>query len=436
MRPILNKLLHTSSSQASNVQLAEQTQKIGEHPLPVLQTLLKQTLERYVTDTFNQGAPVASIGLHNMVMLSALQAVNGVLEEKGIRLPEYGQLPAGVEPLLDTALEQLRNDRAKYPLGSAAPDEAPLHLEDIEKLQRSIDTSKTPLANVPAEHRWRLCLDPAHVDKVETHIAGARDNRLLPYLMDSEPHYLHGLLNGWATSMKSLKAPLNAKLLTNMHRAACAREAVDNKSYIRSGFGLTMGKNMTPEGRAELLTFAAELRKTLAGYVATESRNDFITYEKQWDKTLPGVDVAMPPEPTGDEAHVGHVETSFATLAKHMDHFIDDYEKKMSQCKSEDARLENIVDLCQKLERLHPFSDGNARSFAILTLNHLLARNGMPLTMLSDPNILDGWSRAQVVEQVKIGQQRVAAYTLTSGSTAEALSKRHHSLKDRLNKLF
>lgn len=311
-----------------------------------------------------------------------------------------------------------------------------MHLEDIEKLQHSIDTFKTQLANVPAEHRWRLCLDPAHVDLVETHITGARDNMLLPYLMDSEPHYLHGLLNGWATSMKSLKVPFNAKLLTHLHRAACAREAVDKKDHIRSSFGLTMGKNMTPEGRDELLAFARELRKTLPGYVVTESRNDFIAYEKQWDKTLPGDDVATPPEPTGNKANAAHVETSFATLAKHMDHFIDDYEKKMPQCKTEDERLENIVDLCQKLERLHPFPDGNARSFAILTLNHLLVRNGMPLTMLSDPNILDGWSRAQVVAQVKIGQQRVAAYTLTPGSTAEAASKKHHSLRDRLNKLF
>lgn len=436
MPQILNNLIRGHSSRVSSAQVSKEVQKIGEHSLPELQIRLKETLERYVTDTFNQGAPVASIGLNNMVMLSALQGVNGVLSEKGILLSAHGKLPDGIEQLLDSALEQLRNDRDKYPLGSAAPDSAPMHLEDIEKLQRSIDTSKTPLAKVPAEHRWRLCLDPAHVDLVETHIVGARDNKLLPYLMDSEPHYLHGLLNGWATSMKSLNAPLNAKLLTDLHRAACAREAVGKKDHVRSSFGLTMGKNMTPEGRDELLAFARELRRTLPGYVVTESRNDFIAYEKQWDKTMPGDDVATPPEPTGNEANAAHVETAFVTLAKHMDHFIDGYKKKMPQCKTEDQRLENIVDLCQKLERLHPFPDGNARSFAILTLNHLLVRNGMPLTMLSDPNILDGWSRAQVVEQVKIGQQRVAAYTLPSVSPAEGASKKHQFFKDRLNKLF
>lgn len=113
MPPILNKLLHTSRSQVSSAQLAEQGEKIGEHSLPVLQTRLKETLERYVTDTFNQGVPVASIGLSNMVMLSALQGVNGVLNEEGIRLSAHGKLPDGVEQLLDTALEQLRNDRAK-----------------------------------------------------------------------------------------------------------------------------------------------------------------------------------------------------------------------------------------------------------------------------------------------------------------------------------
>lgn len=220
MPQIFNNLLHTSA-QASSARHAEETQNIGEHPLPALEARLKDTLEGYVTNTFNQGGPVASIGLNNMVMLSALQAVNGVLSKSGIHLPEYGQLPGGVEQLLDTALKELRNDHAKYPLGAAAPDEAPLHLESIEKLQRTIDTSKTPLANIPAEHRWRLCLDPAYVDLVETHITGARDNKLLPFMMDSEPNYLHGLLDGWATSMKSLKTPFNTKLLATLHRAAC-----------------------------------------------------------------------------------------------------------------------------------------------------------------------------------------------------------------------
>lgn len=434
---ILNNLLHTSS-QTSSARHAEEAQNIGEHPLSALQARLKDTLEEYVTNTFNQSDPVVSIGLNNLVMLSALQAVNGVLSEKGIHLPAHGRLPAGVEQLLDTALEQLRNDRAKYPLGDAAPTEVSLHLEDIEKLQRSIDTSKTPLANVPAEHRWRLCLDPAFVDLVETHITGAQGNKLLPFMMDSEPHYLHGLLNGWATSMRSLKVPLNAKLLTTLHRAACSGQGVDKKEYIRSSFGLTMGKNMTPEGRNELLTFARELRNTLPGYVVTESREDFVKFDTQWNKTQPGNPVPAPPEPTGHLANAAHVEISFATLAQHMDGFISDHEKKMPHCKTEDERLENIVDLCQKLERLHPFPDGNARSFAILALNHLLVRNGMPLTMLSDPNILDGWSRAQVVTEVKVGQQRVAAYSSHQGGTAQAAKRKHwhDSLKNRLNNMF
>ncbi|MFC6478797.1 hypothetical protein ACFQDN_22890 [Pseudomonas asuensis] len=100
------------------------------------------------------------------------------------------------------------------------------------------------------------------------------------------------------------------------------------------------------------------------------------------EQTIPGEPVAPPAEPTGD---VANVETSFVILAKHMDAFIVEYERNMLNCRTENERLENIVDLCQKLERLHPLPDGNAHSFAILTLNHLLVRNGMPLTMLNAP---------------------------------------------------
>lgn len=199
-----------------------------------------------------------------------------------------------------------------------------------------------------------------------------------------------------------------------------------------------MGNNMTPEGRGELLAFARELRNTLPGYVVTESREDFIKFDTQWNKTLPGNPVPAPPEPTGHLANAAHVEISFAILSKHMDGFISDYEKRMPHCKTEHERLENIVDLCQKLERLHPFPDGNARCFAILTLNHLLVRNGMPLTMLRDPNILDGWSRAQVVTEVKVGQQRVAAYCSNQVGTAQAANRKHwhDSMKNRLNNMF
>ncbi|GGM32861.1 hypothetical protein GCM10009425_49160 [Pseudomonas asuensis] len=74
----------------------------------------------------------------------------------------------------------LRKDPVRYPLGAAALSKVPLHLDDIAKLQRSIDTSKTPLANVPAEHRWRLCLNPAFVDTIEKHIDGAEITRYCP----------------------------------------------------------------------------------------------------------------------------------------------------------------------------------------------------------------------------------------------------------------
>lgn len=67
-----------------------------------------------------------------------------------------------------------------------------------------------------------------------------------------------------------------------------------------------------------------------------------------------------------------------------------------------------IVTLCQKLERLHPFVDGNARTFGVHLLNHLLVQNGLDISTLDDPNILDGHGVEEIVRAVREGQARTA----------------------------
>ncbi|GGM32858.1 hypothetical protein GCM10009425_49150 [Pseudomonas asuensis] len=83
MSRTLKNPLHTSSFQASSTRHTEETQKIGEYPLSALQARVKASLEGHVTNTFNQATPgTALVGVKNLVMLCALQAVNGVLRER------------------------------------------------------------------------------------------------------------------------------------------------------------------------------------------------------------------------------------------------------------------------------------------------------------------------------------------------------------------
>ena len=86
-------------------------------------------------------------------------------------------------------------------------------------------------------------------------------------------------------------------------------------------------------------------------------------------------------------------------------------------------RLENIVTMIQKLERLHPFSDGNCRTFCMLLLNRELIRNKLPPCLLTNPNDFDGLSQSEMINEVLAGQNRyfalcTGAKSLRYGGTA------------------
>jgi hypothetical protein len=81
-----------------------------------------------------------------------------------------------------------------------------------------------------------------------------------------------------------------------------------------------------------------------------------------------------------------------------------EYEKNISAAGNADEKLYAIVDFCQYIERLHPFSDANGRTIAQLLLNKCLIENEFPsFVILNDPNNLDGFSRAQFVDEIKKG---------------------------------
>lgn len=374
-------------------------------------------------------------------MLAALQATHGALQVEGIHLSPHKPLPEEVEPLLHEALCEAWKSPVTRSLGiqrSTPTEPVELHARGIESLQRSIDTSKSPFARIAPEHRWRMCLDPLLVDLMEKHVGGARDNPLLPFALDSESGYLHGVLNGWNTSMKGVNERLDAKFIAKLHQACCPRDAPDKKELLMNGFDLHLGENMTQAGLQELREFGAEMQKSMPGFAVTSSREKFAEFNERLAAAKPGEQV-LADEPQGDRAVSAHPEVPFSTLLKHMDRFVTQYHHDIRHSKNDEQRLAHIVDLCQKLERLHPFPDGNCRTFGILLLNNLLVRNGLPLTMLNDPNILDGWSRQEVIDEVKSGWARVAQYSM-NGPQHEASAKPkqrwNDSMKNRLDNLF
>ncbi len=82
------------------------------------------------------------------------------------------------------------------------------------------------------------------------------------------------------------------------------------------------------------------------------------------------------------------------------------YNSKNNKAKTEDAKLEAIVEFVQNLEQMHPLCDKNCRIFCVLLFNLLLLRNGFGFTINFNPNRFDGYSVKELVELTKLGLER------------------------------
>jgi Fic/DOC family len=80
------------------------------------------------------------------------------------------------------------------------------------------------------------------------------------------------------------------------------------------------------------------------------------------------------------------------------------YEADIQSAQTETEKLSAIARCCQTLEQIHPFEDGNARTFGILLVNRLLLKEGLNPAIIEDPNRFDGYSNAELIEEIRSGQ--------------------------------
>ncbi|MFI4938413.1 MAG: hypothetical protein ACHQJ6_07900 [Candidatus Berkiellales bacterium] len=93
-------------------------------------------------------------------------------------------------------------------------------------------------------------------------------------------------------------------------------------------------------------------------------------------------------------------------VKKRVAHIVAKYHVKMKKAATDDEKYAIICKMVSRLERHHPFKDGNCRSICIIILLRELIRNGMLPTIMDDPNQFDGYAQEQLIEKIKIGQKR------------------------------
>lgn len=82
---------------------------------------------------------------------------------------------------------------------------------------------------------------------------------------------------------------------------------------------------------------------------------------------------------------------------------INAFNGEIINAQTSDDKIKCIAKYTQRIDQLHPYSDGNIRTCYIL-MNKLLNDHGLSLTLLMNPNRLDACSLEQVVHMIKQGQ--------------------------------
>jgi len=78
----------------------------------------------------------------------------------------------------------------------------------------------------------------------------------------------------------------------------------------------------------------------------------------------------------------------------------------ISELVTADEKLYAIAHAVQCLERIHPFSDVNCRTFCMVFLNILLIQNDFLPALIDDPNKFDGYDCKSLVDVIKQGIER------------------------------
>ncbi len=92
-------------------------------------------------------------------------------------------------------------------------------------------------------------------------------------------------------------------------------------------------------------------------------------------------------------------------FARRVNNIIAEFNHKMVEISDQKSRLWAIAQLIRDLELLHPFSDGNCRTFACVLLTQLLLNYEFTPAILENPNLDGECSLAQWVDEIKKGMQ-------------------------------
>ncbi|MCB0843705.1 MAG: Fic family protein [Bacteroidetes bacterium] len=275
----------------------------------------------------------------------------------------------------------------------------------------------TPLNNLGRENYWKMLIDR------QVH---QNDNK---HFYDISRGFMGSMMKGLKLNIENLGEPLTMDFLSQLHDTATSfvtyDEFNDNMELHPTlilrpeHFQQTGIKNVsnswgvhptetTEEGVRELEALMREQTQamvqtgTLTEFqrgLIQENPNSPIYYSALTDRSQPFTAFRWSTALRNLEPNI---QEATANL---MEFVIQKYNAAIEEARSEDEKLEAIIDCCRGMGVIHPFIDANGRTFMILLLNKLLMDNGMDPTVLQDQGLMIGLPKRDLIRLIKEGQE-------------------------------
>lgn len=248
-----------------------------------------------------------------------------------------------------------------------------------------------------------------------------------------EPGYMAAMLKAHQLLNNNLHKTLTPHLILQLYRTALEGVSKTNleefdrfdrfRSNDVSGFWLKL--NTT--GGDEANVSREGLREFLQEVIANGNENKFeilsnssvdvlkealAQYEKKEDKKQALEEVLDFLEDKIKNTKCKFVSPSMThkVIEEKIKSYLLQYEEKRKHVSGDQKKLDVIIELVQKIERLHPFIDGNCRTLVMLVLNKELIRNGFKPTMLCNPNRFDFFATEQLRQDIIDGWMLTKKY--------------------------
>lgn len=249
-----------------------------------------------------------------------------------------------------------------------------------------------------------------------------------------EPRYKNSMINAlkYTFDDNCMTKKLDADLYLDLHKKAINgvspqgaefeywatynvanfRTAHKSNPLEQVGFSLEMGINFSEKGKKQ---YGKKGQNSLwqSDQLFKVNNDDFSPGGILVGIMVLGEEIPLsrffPPDPLTDES-----------IKKAVNLIFEEYYSKLSELKekgvvegtlisenasTEDKKLEIIIRICQNLDQLHAFRDGNIRTIVFLVMQRMPMENGLSPTIFDDPNCIDLKSVEEIMQELKEGQE-------------------------------